>query len=375
MLYLLVLGAGLILLLARIGPLPAAATGGIASLAAFAVAYLGFSARGLLLDPLYPSLAAIAVYLATALALAARMERSRWRVRAAFGRQIADDDVERLAGDASRLEFSGETRDVSVLFCGVRDFAHLADTLDAAALTRFLNRWLTFVSAVVVRHHGTVGRCMGSRLMAFWNAPLDDPDHARHAAQAALEIAAEIERFNRDSANAPAKDGHAPAIAVGLGLNTGPGCVGNLGSALRFDYSVVGSTVDHAERLEEQARAYGVPIVIGETTRARLDGFAVLELDRLHLKSRDRPVRVFALIGAEDAAGETWFRAMAEAQAALLQALRASEAQRAVGLLELCRWAAAGRFGALWDFYAARVAGMRRVSPPDREPLALVRRK
>jgi adenylate cyclase len=375
--FLAVFGIGLLLLLPRWGPLACALVAAVGIAAAFAVSWLAFTRHGLLIDPLYPSLAALTLYLASSLLVFLRTESERRRIRDQFGQYLAPALVERLAKDPSQLKLGGETRDMTVLFCDIRDFTSISETMDAAALIRFINQFLTPMTNVITASNGTIDKYMGDAIMAFWNAPLDDPDHAPHAARAALQMLAELDRLNDMWAEEAKTQGKEPRrIAIGIGLNTGPCSVGNMGSDLRKSYSVIGDDVNLASRLEGQSKTYGVPIVIGENTRARLDGFAALELDLLRVKGKQRPVRVFALLGDEKVAGEVWFRAVSEAQTAMLKSYRAADWSRASALLALCKRAAEGRLQTLWALYEQRIEDLRKTPlPPDWDGVTVARQK
>ncbi len=375
--YLLVLGAIVLALLPRWGPIGCAVVTVLGVAAAIATSWLAYTHYRMLIDPLYPSLAVLALYLCASLLVFLHTEGERRRVRHAFGRYMSPALVERLANDPGQLELGGETRDMTILFTDIRDFTSVAETMDAASLTRFINEFLTPMTDIILRHRGTIDKYMGDAIMAFWNAPLDDPDHAPNAARAALNMLAELERLNGAWAAAAAKDGRpAHSVSIGVGLNSGPCCVGNMGSSLRLEYSVIGDDVNLASRLEGQSKVYGVPIVVGENTRARLDGFASLELDLLRVKGKQRPVRVFALLGDERIAGETWFRAVSEAQAAMLKSYRARDWSRALALLALCRRAAEGRVPALWALYETRIEELRTgAMSSDWDGVAVARQK
>ncbi len=375
--FLLVLGAGVLLLLPRWGPVGCAVVTVLGIVAAFASSWFSYTYLRWLIDPLYPSLAVLALYLCASLLVFLHTEGERRRVRHAFGRYMSPALVDRLADDPAHLSLGGETRDMTLLFTDIRDFTAVAETMDAATLTRFINQFLTPMTDVILRHRGTIDQYMGDAIMAIWNAPLDDPDHAPNAARAALHMLTELERLNGAWADEAARDGKpAHAVSIGVGLNTGPCCVGNMGSNLRFDYSVIGDDVNLASRLESQSKTYGVPIVIGENTRARLDGFAALELDLLRVKGKQRPVRIFALLGDESVAGETWFRATSEAQTAMLKAYRAGDLSRASALLAVCRRAAEDRLGTLWSLYETRIEELSTgAMPPDWDGVAVAQRK
>jgi len=377
LLYLFVFGVVLVVLLPRWGPFACAAIAVVGIAAAFAASWFAYVRHGMLVDPLYPSLAALTLYLASSLLVFLRTESERKRVRDQFGQYLAPALVERLARDPAQLKLGGETRDMTVLFCDIRDFTSISETMDAAALIHFINRFLTPMTNIITARSGTIDKYMGDAIMAFWNAPLDDPDHAPNAARASLEMLAELEKLNVAWAEDAKAQGREPRkIAIGIGLNSGPCSVGNMGSDLRKSYSVIGDDVNLASRLEGQSKTYGFPIVIGENTRARLDGFAALELDLLRVKGKQRPVRVFALLGDEKVADEVWFRAISEAQAAMLKSYRAGDWARASALLSLCRRASEGRFQTLWKLYEDRIAELRAAAlPADWDGVTVARQK
>jgi adenylate cyclase len=374
---LLVFGILLVVLLPRWGPTACAVLTLVGIAAAFGGSWFAYARHAILVDPLYPSLAALTLYLASSLLVFLRTESERKRVRDQFGQYLAPALVERLAKDPSQLKLGGETRDMTILFCDIRDFTSISETMEAAALIRFINQFLTPMTNIITARNGTIDKYMGDAIMAFWNAPLDDPDHAPNAARATLEMLAELEKLNITWAEEAKAQGKDPRkIAIGIGLNTGPCSVGNMGSDLRKSYSVIGDDVNLASRLEGQSKTYGVPIVVGESTRARLDGFAALELDLLRVKGKQRPVRVFALLGDEKVAGEVWFRAVSEAQAAMLKAYRAGDWPRAAALLALCERASEGRFEKLWKLYEDRIEELRSTAlPADWDGVTVARQK
>jgi adenylate cyclase len=181
-----------------------------------------------------------------------------------------------------------------VLFCDLRGFTGIAERLSPEALTRLVNRFLTVIGDVVHAHGGTVSRYTGDGLMAFWNAPLDQRDHAARACRAALAMQEAVARLSREL---EAEGDGAGQLAIGVGINTGPGVVGNFGSATRFDYSAHGDAVNVAARLEAETKNYGVPILVGAATAAQAPEFATRPVDRIALRGRRRPVELHALVG------------------------------------------------------------------------------
>jgi adenylate cyclase len=315
------------------------AIGGLLGLATvLAGSWLAYRGAGLLIDPVMPAVTVGAVYMAGTLVRFLGTERERAQIRGAFSRYMAPALVEQLAADPSRLRLGGETRDVSILFLDVRGFTSLSEGMDAQALTRFVNRLFTPLSDVILSHRGTIDKYMGDAVMAFWNAPLDDPEHARNAARAALAMLAELERLNtRWAEEARAKGRAFSPVAVGIGIDTGECVVGNLGSEQRFDYSVIGDHVNLASRLEGLTKTYRVGIIVGEQTAAALGGMALIEIGAVPVRGKAQPVRIHALLGDEQRAAEPAFRRLAEAHAELTAAERAGDDEVHATALARCR--------------------------------------
>jgi adenylate cyclase len=350
-----IFGAGLIFLLPRWGAVWCAAVALGAVVLIFASSWYAFLQIGWLVDPLYPSAVTLLLYLIQSFTLFRRTEAERQRVRHAFGRYMSPVMVERLARDPSGLRLGGETRDMTVLFSDIRGFTRISETMDAASLTRFLNRYLTPMTDIILGHGGTIDKYMGDAIMAFWNAPLDDLQHPVHAARAALDMVARLTELNRSwKADAEARGTVHVPIAIGIGLNTGSCSVGNMGSEQRLDYSVLGDAVNLASRLEGQARTYNVPIIIGEATHYQLPGFACVELDRMRVKGKTQPASIYALLGDEAVAASSWFCAAVAAQNEMLAAYRERRWQDGRDAAMRVRAAAEGRLDGACSLYLAR---------------------
>jgi adenylate cyclase len=364
-LWLLAFGSALALLLSRWGAgwCAIVAGGGIALTAAGS--WLAFTLQGWLVDPVYPALAVLLLYLTQSFLQYLRTETERRQVRGAFGRYLSPAVVERLARDPGSLRLGGETRPMTLMFCDIRGFTAISETLEAGELTSFINGFLTPMTDIILEHGGTIDKYMGDAIMAFWNAPLDDPDHASNAARAALAMTQSLGVLNNEwQAAALAAGRPYRTVAIGVGLNTGACCVGNVGSEQRFDYSVLGDTVNLASRLEGQSKTYGVSIVAGADTVADSPELAWLELDLIRVKGKDRAVRIFALLGDEAVAGEPWYRLARMAQAEMLDAYRAQEWSRARAALERVRVAAGGQLDDLCDLFERRLERFT-ATPPD----------
>jgi adenylate cyclase len=186
--------------------------------------------------------------------------------------------------------------------------------------------------------------------MAYWNAPLPVPDHAERACRAALAMLAEVEKVNQSNAATAAATGHAlPNIKIGIGLNTGLCCVGNMGADQRFDYSAIGDPVNVASRLEGETKGYGVPIMIGETTAQSVPHFAILELGSIRVRGRVGESKVFALLGDETRAAAAEFAALRAVNDRYLGCIAAGDTAGALAAIAEGRSQTAFKLPALWD--------------------------
>ena len=297
-----------------------------------------FAWDGFLLDPVYPAVTSVTVYLGSNLMAYLRTENERKHIREAFSHYMSPVMVKRLTDDPAQLRLGGETRELTLLFSDLRGFTAISEKYEAEQLTSLVNRFLTPMTEVTLNHGGTVDKYMGDAMMAFWNAPLDDEDHPRNAALAALELRHCLAPLNEEL-QAEAREqgiGFAP-LKIGIGVNTGDACVGNMGSELRFDYSALGDEVNLASRLEGMSKQYGVDIVTSGSTRDRLPDFTLLELDRIKVVGKSIPVTVHALLGDETLGRDPEFQVGLESHNAMLQAYRAQEWDRAAELVAECR--------------------------------------
>jgi adenylate cyclase len=225
------------------------------------------------LSPLGPGLAFLSVAAGQAGLDYAEERRRRHEITRAFQQYLSPALVERLAKDPSHLKLGGERRTLSILFCDIRGFTTIAEEMkdDPERLTTLVNRLLTPLSDAVLKQGGTIDKYIGDCLMAFWNAPVDDPDHAVHAVRAALDMLAALARVNEElEAEAQRERRPAQTLRIGIGINTGECVVGNMGSHQRFDYSALGDAVNLASRLEGVSKDYGISLLLGEDRIARL---------------------------------------------------------------------------------------------------------
>lgn len=269
-----------------------------------------FDRHGLLLDPAFPGVTIVGAYLVGAVALW-RIERiSKRHIREAFGKFVAPAVVDRLAENPERLVLGGETRELTVLFSDLRNFSSMSEGMSARELTSFMNDYLTPTTDAILECEGTVDKYMGDAILAFWNAPLDVPDHPRKAATAALRMRAALAAFNEARIAAARAEGRDCRItAMGLGLHLGPCSVGNMGSVRRFDYSILGDTVNVASRLDDACKLFKLDIIASHAVRDAAPDFAWLDLGRVILMGRSTPTPIATMAGDPTFASTTEFHA------------------------------------------------------------------
>ena len=299
---------------------------GIAGIAAaIATSWTLFKGELWLLDPIYPSLVVLLVYLAGSLLNFLRTEQEKRQVRTAFGQYLSPDLVEQLAENPDRLVLGGEMRDMTFLFCDIRGFTTISERFkkDPQGLTKLINSFLSPMTDLILARRGTIDKYMGDCIMAFWNAPLDDAEHASHACDSALAMFAALGALNESLETEADAAGRAhDEIKIGIGINSGECCVGNMGSHSRFDYSVLGDAVNLASRLEGQSKQYGVGIVIGQETVKVSPDSASLELDLIAVKGKTEAVHIYALLGGPQQRDSIAFHRLEEQHKKMLSAYR-----------------------------------------------------
>lgn len=319
------------------------------------------------LPPILPLLAVFLSYVGEGgiAFLKVRLERSQ--IKQAFSRYLSPSLVEQLAADPSRLKLGGEIRCMSIMFCDVRGFTTLSEQYrdDPEALIQIMNRFFTAMTGVILELGGTVDKYVGDCIMAFWNAPLEDPDHALRACSAALAMVECLERLNVEFSQEMTTDDIEPVrLNIGIGINTGSCVVGNMGSQQRFDYSVLGDTVNLASRLEGQTKTYGVSILIGPQTAEAVSELFPLELDKIVVKGKAEAVRIFGLIPANQFAGDAATHRFVTGHCKFIEAYRRRAWQEAKTLLEECRREVPG-LDAFYTIYASRIETYESCPPPD----------
>jgi len=362
--------AAIIWLAPILGAMALLAFGAVIVASMVAASWYFFAEQRLLIDFTFPLLASTAIYLVLVFSAYVREQAQRRRIRSAFGQYLSPALVEQLAQSPEKLVLGGEERDMTIMFSDVRGFTSISESFkhDPQGLTSLMNRLLTPLTNAILDRKGTIDKYMGDAIMAFWNAPLTDAEHQINACEAALDMIDRIAELNVERER-EARDSGKPFIPmhVGIGLNTGTCVVGNMGSDLRFDYSVLGDSVNLASRLEGQSKSYGLPIIAGsKTALAAKDRLAILELDFITVKGKSEPEVIYAIAGRADVAQSGKFQRLRNLCIEMLACYRNRDWDGA--LLAIAKGRAADDTGSLCtlhDLYAARIAAFRETPPPE----------
>jgi len=281
--------------------------------------------------------------------------RGKRQLTGLFGHYVPPELVDEMARRPEAYSLEAQSREMTVLFSDVRGFTTISEGLNPKELSALMNQFLTPMTRVIHEHRGTIDKYMGDAVMAFWGAPLSDVEHARHAMQAGLEMLARVDQINNEFASRGW-----PPLKIGVGINTGPMSVGNMGSEFRMAYTVLGDAVNLGSRLEGLTKGYGVSLIVSETTRGVVPEYAYREIDRVRVKGKDKPITIYeplCLRGQLDTKWKDELKLYREA----LRMYRAREWDTAeMNFLNLTR---ASRSPELYRVYVERIAHFR-LQPP-----------
>ena len=255
--------------------------------------------KGYVLAIVHLELSVIVSALAYLFVRYALLDKAKRDLRHAFSKYVSRDVLDEILRDPRGIKLGGEEYDATIMFSDVRGFTTLSESMTASQLVTFLNRYLTRMTDIILERRGVVDKYIGDAIMAFWGAPLRNEHHALEAIQTSLAMIDALHDFNEESA----RNNEAP-IDIGVGLNSGTVVAGNMGSHQRFDYTVMGDTVNLSSRLEGQTKTYGIRILVSENTiesaggieSLRAHGVYVREIDRIAVKGKKLPVRVFEIV-------------------------------------------------------------------------------
>jgi adenylate cyclase len=286
-------GTVLALLLPALGPLPAVLAAGGAFLAVAGFNFYMYREQDVVLD-MFACLLLVGLLFVLNLAWGYLFEFRKGRALVLrFGEYVAPELVARMAENPEAYNMDGESRELSVMFVDVRGFTTISEGLSPKALREYINLYLTAMSEDIrSSHQGTLDKYIGDAVMAFWGAPVAFADHARRAVATALLMQASAARLNADFLQRGW-----PALHIGIGINSGLMHVGDMGSAIRRAYTVMGDAVNLGARLEGITKVYGVGIAVGEATRRAAPEFVYRELDLVRVKGKNEPVTIFEPLG------------------------------------------------------------------------------
>jgi adenylate cyclase len=222
--------------------------------------------------------------------------RGKRKLAGLFGEYIPPELVEEMSQNPESYTLESQNRELTVLFSDVRDFTSISEGLSAGELSELMNAYLSAMTRVIYDHRGTVDKYIGDAIMAFWGAPIDDPDHPRNALYSALRMVSQVRVLAKEF-----RERGWPELHIGIGINTSDMNVGNMGSSFRRAYTVLGDGVNLASRLEGLTKTYGVSIIVSRATRDAVPALAYRELDRVRVKGRDKPVSIYEPLGPGDA--------------------------------------------------------------------------
>jgi adenylate cyclase len=267
----------------------------------YAPVYL-FSHDNILFDISFNVLAALVIYLHIYTVKFISEYLQKQQIKKQFGTYLSPDLVAQLQRQPELLQLGGTEQELSIMFTDVRGFTTISEHYgkDVQGLTSIMNRYMTAMTKAILENKGTLDKYIGDAQMAFWNAPVNNQDHALDAVKTAFQMMSSLEEFNAEIT----KEG-IPAFGMGLGINTDTVVVGNMGSDQRFDYTCLGDGVNLAARLEGQSKPYGVRIVLGPKTAEYVrDTYQVVELDLLAVKGKTEPAKIFTVLPFHDPLAE-----------------------------------------------------------------------
>jgi adenylate cyclase len=282
--------------------------------------------------------------------------RTKRQITEIFGQYVPPELVDKMAEDPTKYSMEGRSDELTVMFSDIVGFTSISESLEPKELAAFINEYLTSMSLIIRNHRGTLDKYIGDAIMAFWGAPVADPEHARQGVIAALAMQAKLAKINEE---VRAKGW--PEIRIGIGLNSGVMRVGDMGSKVRRAYTVMGDPVNLGSRLEGLTREYGVGVLVGEATRDKVKDVVFREIDRVKVKGKDEPVAIYQPLGLE---GQVQNKLLDEARLwrQCLEQYRARDWDRAeASLLDLQRMAPGAE---LYETFVERIAAFRKQPPP-----------
>lgn len=283
-------------------------------------------------------------------------DREKKMIRKSFSHYVAPEVLQEIEDKGHDITLGGELKPISVMFCDVRGFTALSETMSATKMVSLLNDLFSELSDVIMKEKGTIDKFIGDSIMAFWNAPLNVDDYARRSCRAALHMRFELEQLNPRLGLESDR-----ALEIAIGISMGTACVGNVGSRDRFDYSAIGDAVNRAARIEASCRQVGYGILVSGEVKDAAPDFAFLEAGALAFKGVSERLPIYAVVGEPELSEDPNFKALREAHLRMINDL---ENQRSLDpeLLETCRQYAVEinpRLGTFYDYLPQRAEDFR----------------
>ena len=251
---------------------------------------------GIVLDLFFPFFFGMLVYLVNIIYNFLAFDAERKKVRRAFEFYLSPEYIEQVADDPDKLKLGGETKELTIFFSDIRSFSSIAEKMSPQKLVSLLNEYFTAMTDIIMASGGVVDKYIGDAIMAFWGAPIEDKNHTTQAVKSSIQMTNKLIELNKSW-----QDKGFPEIKIGMGLNTAPVVVGNIGSERRFNYTVMGDGVNLASRLEGLTKYYGSKIIVSEDTFKKVEkNFCFRQLDLVMVKGKQQPVKIFEVLGTKE---------------------------------------------------------------------------
>ncbi|MEO6394281.1 MAG: adenylate/guanylate cyclase domain-containing protein [Devosia sp.] len=343
-------GAALVFVVLRLGPIAGLATAVVVMATILVGSWYMFTRAGWLIDWSFPLIGTLIVYGVMIYFQFSLAERNRREVRRAFGYYVAPELLGVIEKNAGKLELGGELKEITVMFSDMRGFTSFTEKHTPQDTLATLNTLFGALGKQIVDRFGTIDKFIGDAIMAFWNAPVDVPQHAHKAALSAIAMRETLDALNEK------KTFGDPGIAVGIGIATGVALVGNMGLETRFDYSTIGDPVNVASRVEGESKVVGFDIVAAEPTAIATRDLAWLEAGSVQLKGKAARLKIFILLGDDKLAQSAEFATLKAAHLALLEALRHGEGGEALKRCKELGPAVERRMARFYELVPERIA-------------------
>lgn len=346
----------LLLLLPNLNPMWSALYAVTLAFGCIGIFWYQFSNNLLLFSPLLPVLSVLLSYtIASAASFLVAEKESRF-LRSAFSHYLSPTLVDRLAKNPQQLALGGEEKELTLLFCDIRGFTSLSENLAPAELTELLNSFLTPMTAILLENGATIDKYMGDAIMAFWNAPIDQKNHRELACKSVLDMQIALSKLNAQRST---------DLKIGVGLHSGPSCVGNLGSAQRFSYSAIGDSVNVASRIEGLTKQYGLDNLISEDAIPLDEPVKILEIDLVSVVGRVEPIKVFTLIGHNISQQISVFDHYQELHQSMINQYRSGQFAEAEKYLSKLEEAGVAQLAKTYLLYRARIGALKKSGIPE----------